>query len=404
MPVIINLQSDLVRAANIALAMAYYPRSRDWLYPKLAGSTISTSSVEPFTIDGPSPLPVKFGGFMGGSQIPSFVLYVPNLLFKNIEFIGRSTIEFDQTAGLVLKRVDQIGIRMAEAVDFLFIKRILAGSSTASTTVSFEGTTYTTTMDGLPFFSAAHTTYPALVQSNIVQGSLPNTVSAIGNQDLATTANQLQRDFQLVLNTFLGFLDPQGVNIYTGIDAGKDIVVVLPPILWAAGELAFRTAGTIGGSSGSSSGATTSIGPKLVKDVFTNGLLAGCQDIESGGTIAPVNPTDVYYFITNDYTRPFYFQKFRPLKPGETKPPGNNVNAEAASAITAANALGFSVSPDAAIMYAETIVESNFNAVGANSQLDVVQREQFYVSGRGRFNFVYGPWNTAIRVKPLGGA
>lgn len=410
MPVIINTQSALTRAANTTLALAFFPRSGRWIYPRLCGSTVSTSAVEPFTLDGAAPLMSLFDGSVRSQGVGSWKLQVPNLLFKNYEELARQQIEFDQS-GIFLRRVNQIGVRVAASPDYLWAKRLLTASSTNSTSVVFDGTEYTTTMDGLPFFSASHTLDGSDTQSNIVQGGLPSTSAAIQNQDLAVTANQLVRDFQTVLETLQSFLDDKGANIYPSIDTEQTVVVVVPPILAPAARLAFKTPGTIGGTDGSSSGSTTSVGPSLVKDVISHGLLAGCKDIEAGtvttasssARVTPTNETDYYVFIVDDLVKPFYFQKFRPKKGSELMPPGYDAEAEAEKAIEAADELGLKISTDAADVYASTIVESNLSAVGSNAQASVVQQEKFFVSGRARMNFVYGPWFTGIRVKPAGG-
>lgn len=405
MPILQNTQMELVANANTVMASAFFPRARKWVYPRLCGSTVSTRMVEPFVVGGAAPLMQLYKGRTRSRGIPSFKFNSPNLLFKNYLGIKRSAIEMDQT-GTVLQYAQQVGLRVAEHPEYLFAKRLLKAAVAGSQTVVYDedGQSYTITVDGKPFFATDHD-ISGSNQSNVVQGTLPNTVAGIDAQDMAMTAQQLIRDFSQVLNAFQTFKDNTGAPINPTLEPEESVVVVVPPVLKPAAQLAFKTAGQIGGATGTggSSGGTTNI--KLVKDVISSGLFAGVPDVESDtlATVSPVNPTDWYAFVVDDLVKPFYSQLFRPKAQGEYFPLGYDPEAAANKIISEADSIGVKISRDQANLYAATVVEHNLSAMGANAQASVVEGEEFFISGRARGNFVYGPWFTGVRVKPSGG-
>jgi hypothetical protein len=408
MPIVTNLQTSLVRDANAILATTFFPRWRGGFWQELAGSYVSTALVEPFALDGAAPMLQYWQGSMNARGVSSWTLQVPNLLFKTIEEISRTSLEMDQT-GTVLRRVAQMGVRLAQLPDFLMAKRILTASLSSSASIVFGGQTYYTTFENtVPFFSTAHTTYAASNQSNIIQGGLPSTISAIGSNDIAVLANQMQKDIEQVVAQIATIVDDKGIQVFPSLDPEKHLVVVVPPILKQAARLAFSTpAATIGGTNGTggSAGATTSIGPTMVKRVVSSPLLAGCIDVESTsptGTVSPVHQTDYYIFIEDDLVKPFYFQRFRPKHVGEYSPIGYNPQAAAQAAIAAAEKAGVNITAEAADVYASAEVDHNLGALGANAQLSVVTQESFFMSPRMRGNITFGPWFCGYRVDPTG--
>lgn len=405
MPVITGLQTSQVADANVSFALTFFPRARKSFYPKLCGTTRSSRLVEPFTIAGSAPMLQKYNGTLRSKALRSWKTQVPNLLFKNLEEIGRSELEFDQTR-TIRQRCAQLGVRVAQYPDFLLAKRILTAHQTASATTTFEGNSYALTFDSKPLFSTTHDINGSS-QSNIISGQLPNTRAAIAAQDIALSANQMQQDMVALLDRICSITDDQGVPMYPEFDPKESLVVVVPPILRPIAQLAFQTSGTIGGTNGDTSGATTNIGQTMVKRVESFGLLRGCPDIEDDQltAVAPTNEVEWFAFIEDDFTRPFYWQRFVPKKEGETFPLGEaGVEGEAKAALEAAGVGGLKITPESADVYAATEIDHNFGALGANSQLSVVKDEKFFMSGRARGNIVYGPWMTAYKVLPSGGS
>jgi hypothetical protein len=408
MPVINGLQTSQVNDANAAFALAFFPRAKKLHYPKLCGTTRSSRKVEPFTLAGSAPLMQKYNGSLSSRTLKSFKMLVPNLLFKNFEEIERGEFEFDQTR-TIRSRVAAMGTRVAEYPDYLLAKRILNASTAGSQTVVFEGVSYTQTFDGVAFFSTAHP-HSGANQSNIIQGHLPATGALVLADDLAVAANQMQQDLAKLIDVISGIKDDKGAPIYPDFDPKLHLKVVVPPILKTVAQLAFETSGTIGGSDGSSSGSTSNIGQSMVKEVTTMGLLRGCPDIEADDpystSVAPVNETDWYAFIEDDYVRPFYWQRFVPKKGNEVFPlgEGQDPEAEARSILSAVDDAGLKVTPESADVYASTEIDTNLGALGASAQRSVVVDEKFFISARARGQMVYGPWFTAYRVKPVSGS
>lgn len=408
MPVNSPLQTSLVRDANVAMALAFFPRWRKGFWQELAGSTLSTSLVEPFALAGAAPLMKRYQGNLSSRGIASWALQSPNLLFKNFEELKRTDVEMDQT-GTILRRVDQIGIRVAQAPDYLMAKRILAGDSVSNASIVFEdGNTYYLTFEnGIPFFSTAHTTYAKNVQSNILQGSLP--AGSLSGLNVASLANAMQSDIGQLVDMIAGIVDDKGAQIYPDFDPELHLVVCVPPVLKPAARLAFSVLGAqIGGSNGTggTSGATTSIGPMMVKRVISSPLLKGCIDIENQddyAMVSPAQPNQYYVYIENDLVRPYYFQRFRPKANGEYSPLGANPEAAAAAAIKAAEKqFDTKFSQEAKDVYSQSTVDHNLSALGAQSQESVAVKEKFFMSGRSRFNLNYGPWFTGFKIDPTG--
>ena len=410
MPISSYLQTSLVRDANIAMATAFFPRWRGGFWQKLCGSTLSTALVEPFALEGAAPLMKQWLGDVSSRAIASWKQQSPNLLFKNYEEVSRTDLEMNQT-GTILKRVGQIGIRVAQAPDYLLAAKIMSGSLTSSASVVFsDGNTYYTTFEqGVPIFSTAHNTYASNVQSNIIQGNLPSTIANVKLADPAQLAADMQKDLTALLDALAGVLDDKGGQIYPDLEPELHIVAVVPPILKYAASLAFKTPGAlIGGSpstSNGSTGSTVNIAPMFIKDVISSPLLKGCADIQNQddtARVTPVHDTDYYFFITNDYVKPFYFQRFRPKEKGEFSPPGINADQQVQEALAAVKAIGLKATAESQDVYAATIVDHNLAALGAQAQESVVKKEAFFMSGRTRFNINYGPWFTAWKIDPTG--
>lgn len=396
MPLVQNTQNSIVRAANTAMARAFFPRFKASLYKDCAGSYISTALVEPHAILGTVPGLQLYSGGLRFPILPSFTLQVPNLLFKNGLEIARTEYEADQT-GTMINLAPQFGVRLAEFSDQLFVKRLIAGATSGSQTVVFGGATYTMTMDGLPFFSTTHTDwYSGGTQSNIIQGQLPSTKVAVAAQSIATSALQMQQDLLTVMDRISSVRDNQGIAFFPTIEPGQSIILLVPRILQPIADLAFTRPGTIISN-------TSNITPQYVKAVKSSGYLSGnFVDPETNVIISPVNETEYYVLIVDDFVKPFYLQMFRPPKKDELFPPDYDAGAEIDRLMASRSTVPVDV--DSATAFASSMVETTFNKQGANADAFTITKEAFVMSARWRGNFAYGPWFTAYKVIPAGGS
>ena len=396
MPIVTGTQNANVRAANTVMSRAFFTRAKKWLYPNLSGSYVSTSLVEPHAVIGNVPPLEQFTGLLRSRMLPSFRQDVPNLLYKNALRIRQSQFEGDQTGALV-QLSQNMGLTVAEFPDRLLCTRILTGSLASSATVVFDedGQTYNLTLDGQPFFADAHTTWAAQTQSNNIQGTLPLTKALLTADDYATNANKMIRDLQNVLDTIKNVRDNQGQPIYPTIDTKESIVIVVPPILEPIAALAFRT------SQEAVINQTTSVAPMFIKGVMSSGYLAGFVGPESNNAdVLPVNATDWYVFIVDDYVKPFYTQLYRPPKDSELMPPGYDAGSEVERILSQNDG----ISVDQATVFASTRVDTTFRRIGAEADQATIESESFLMSARYRGNITYGPWFTGYRIKPVGGS
>lgn len=402
MPIVANTQLSAVRKANTVMVNAFFPRAKDWLYPRCCGSYSVTNLVEPLVVGAAAPQMKKWNGSVNSTGLPSWTMSVTSPVWKNMLNIDRTELEADQTHTLI-KKVEEMGIILAELPDQIFIKRLLNGSTAGSQTEVFNGATYTVTFDGQPLFSASHNTGDGTSQSNIIAGTHPATVAGIFAQDVATTVNELQLAVYNVINSIKTVRNNQGMPIFQTLDTKKSVIVVVPPCLEGPAYLAFKAVNSlIGGSPSGSTGSTTNISPMFVKDVLTTALLAGFPDPEGTGNINPVNPTDFYVLITDDRVKPFYVQYFKPAGKNDLFPQDYDVDAAINAMLADSEKLGLKVTKDEATLFASTIVEHNLNAQGSQAQRDVVENERFFVSARFRGQVAYGPWFCSWRVKPTG--
>lgn len=396
MPIVSGTKASTTLAANVVMSKSYFPRAKRWIYPRLSSSYISVKSVEPHAVVGAVPPLQQYTGTLKLANIPSYKMQVPNLLFKNAFGIKQSELEFDQTRTLV-QLAPQMGVRTAEFPDMLFAKRLLSGTTANSQYVTFEGTQYTQTLDAKPLFATDHPTGKnGASQSNIISGNLPSTKAALLAQDLATSAFQMISDFNALLDAIKQVVDTAGVPLFPSIDPKESIVIVVPPVLEAVAQLAFRTPAPAVISQ------TTNIMPSFVKDVISHGYLGGLPDPESevGATVSPTNETDWYAFITDDYVKPFYTQFFRPAEDSDLFPPGYNAKNLIERVVAAVKG----ITVEQATVFASTRIDTTFGKIGANSDAFTIQTETFLVSARMRGNMVYGPHFLSWKVKPNGGS
>lgn len=405
---IIGLQSTLVGKANNALSLGFFPRFKKAFWPKIARSVPSTRLVEPFVLNGAAPLLRKWNGSMQSSGRGSWNLNVPNELYKSFEDVDRTDLEADQT-GTVISGMFAVGIRGAETPDYLLANKILTGDSSASASVIFRGVTYYTTFEnGTPIFSNTHIGAGGVAnQSNIVQGNAPNSVATYAAQDMGTSAQGFIKDMQLVCARIMSWVDDKGALLYPQFDMSTDLTVVCTPLMAPAARLAFMTPGVIAGSGGTSggSGSTTNIGPTMCKEVIANGLLAGCPDItveSQSASLAPAFVTQYYVIINNDYVAPFYYQRFTPPKAGDLVPAGMGIENEAVAIVKKGSEANVPIDQVAAEVFSEFEVNTNIGALGTQGQRDIAATEKFFVEGRMRLAFVYGPWFTIVKVDPTG--
>lgn len=404
MPFVINTSPATTRNANAILARSFFPRAKKMVYPMFSGSFVSKRAVEPFALIGSVPQVKSFSGKGGGgirmNAIASYKMEVPNLLWRMGFGISQTDLEFDQT-GTIMQLAQAAGIRMSEFPDQLFFKRVMTGSTAASATVNFDytGLTYNQTFDGVSYYNTAHPVGLTGTQSNIITGSLPLTAAAVALQDIATTAQQLQSDLTQAISGFQTVTDTVGIPLYPNLDPAESVCVIVPPCLREAATLAFATAGSV-------IAQTTNIYPKAVKRVVSSGYMGpnGFPDPEdptNTQTVTPVNQTDCFYFIIDDYIKPFYMQLFQPLPNSEVLP-GMKWNAEAI--VNAVRASDNAISVDAATSFASTRLDTTFNKIGDNADLSTIASDNFFVATRQRGNLVYGPFMTSQKVKPSGGA
>lgn len=403
---IYGLNTSILRDANAALGASFFGRQGELVYPKVCGHVTSTRLVEPFSILGAFPLTRRYNGVVSAEVLKSFKLQVPNLLHKSMAVISRFDFEMDQT-GTVKQMAARGGESMLTSPDYAFATRLKGGHLTASASeVGDDGVTYYTTFEqGVPYFSASHN-FTGSNQSNIVTGALPTTAAAIIAQDVATTAQQLLKDFSQVVMRLQSLVNDKGALIYPSLDPQKAITIVIPPVLQDAARLAFQTTGTLAGSGGTSGGSGSTTNYTRVKEVISLAMLGTAADVLSatpGATSSATAETAYYILITNDVVKPMYLQTFAPKTAAEI--PGSEMAKVPASyspegVVKGLVAKGYSV--PSAEMYASAIIDHNLGRVGADATRDVVETEEFFVSPRMRYNFVYGPWFTAIKVAPTG--
>ena len=393
MPIVTNTTTTSVRLANTAMSRAFFSRAKKWLYPKVCGSYTSVALVEPHAILGAAPPLRRFDGFLRANALPSFSMNIPNPLFKNLLPVDRTEYEGDQT-GTMAQLGTQVGVQLAEFPEQLWTAKLLTGSTAGSQTEVFRGTSYTNTLDGQPLFSASHDDWAAgSTQSNILQGTLPSTSSSLVADDWATNAVKMQKDLQVVINALRTVKNTNGLPIYPSLDPADAIVVLVPPVLLPIAKLAFATATSV-------INQTTNIAPTMVKEVVCSGYLAGLPSPFDGSALTPVNETDWYVCVVDDYVKPFYIQLYRPPKNSELFPP----DYDAAEVIDKMLKAQSEITVDAATLYASTSVDTTFNRVGANADQATIQSESFWMSARWRGNMAYGPWFTAWRIIPVGGS
>lgn len=396
MPIVTGTQNAQIRAANTVMSRAFFTRSKKWMYPELSGSYVSTSLVEPHAVIGNVPPLEAFQGQLKSRMLPSWKQQVPNLLFKNLLEVAQGQFEGDQTGALV-QLSQGIGLTVADFPDRLLATRILTGSLASSASVVFpeDGVTYQLTLDGQSYFNTGHTTWAGGTQSNIISGNLPATKALVQADDIATNANKMIRDLQAVIDAIKTVKDNQGQPIYPTIETKQSIVVVVPPALETIAALAFRT------TQDAVINQTTSVAPMFVKGVMCSGYLDGFIGPESNeALVSPVNETDYYVFVVDDFVKPFYTQLFRPLRQNEMMPPGYDAAAEVRRMTSQSDA----ITVDQATVFASTRVDTTFNKIGANADLQTIQSDAFAMSARYRGNITYGPWFTGWRVKPSGGS
>ena len=378
--------------ANTAMRTAFWTRTKSWIWPKLCGSYTSDREVEPHGFTGSVPGLTEFAQGLAEVETPQFGFQIPNLLFKNLVPVRRRELEFDQTRSVVSKAA-QVGNRIAEFPEHLFAARLLTADNPLSATVKYEGQTYQQTFDGQPLFSKTHDTIGGGTQSNVIKGSLPKTIALLNAQSWADSAEQMQADISAVIATAQGIRDTSNMPLFPGLDMGENLVVVVPPCLRAIAALAFKT------GPNSVINQTTNIAPMFVKDVISTGFLGG--SIPSpltafNGTISAANQTDYYVFVTHDQVKPFYHQMYRPLRKEDEAPPEGGGNADVAG-------INGGIIPEAAAMFASSILETTFSNQGASATEDTITKERYLISARWRGNMAYGIWFTAYVVKPVDG-
>jgi hypothetical protein len=417
MPYTVNTTTE-ARAVNAAMALAFFPRAKNLLIPRFSAQAVSTSEVEPWAMNGAVPPLSQFRGSHKVAGIPSYNLSVPNTLHKNLVQVKQSSVEFDQTQ-TTIRLAEQTGLRLAEYVDLLGFKRILSGSTVgdaakATTATSGvyapagsvtckddEGTAHTLTIDSLPFFSASHTFDGGVTtQSNNIQmgSGMPATKAGVLAQAIDVTANQMASDLQAIIDKIRTVYDNTGTPFFPSLDQSTQITVMVPPFLLMAAHLAFAQLTPQPGDGVINQ--STRVAQMFVKEIVSHGYLSRMPDPERELIpIAPLNETDWYVLVTDDYVRPMYIQTFRAKTGTELAPPGYSPDAE----IDRIMALDSSIDVPTATLWASTRVDSTFDRVGQNSDPWTMINEAFMASARYRGNIAYGFWPTFYRLYPANG-
>ena len=405
------------RAVNRTLAASFFPLAQQWPFMDIVGSAPAYSLLEPFAIGGAVPQMSKFTGGTEIRSIPTYSVSVPLDLYSAGLEIDQTELESDQT-GTLVKYAPALGVSCANTPWQVFASKLVKGASTnaAYQTYSqvYRGTTYYQTMDSLPVFSTAHTTWSGGTQSNLITGTLPNTVAALNAMSIPEQAKAMQADFNTLLSAIQQVRDTAGVMRYAHLEPEKHIVIAVPPCLRQAARLAFEVGdGFIQ--------ASTSVTPSLVKKVISSGYLAGGNDPadtntalvpygSTSGTYASgllANATDWYAFVTNDYVMPWYWLQFIQSPEVRDDIYAGRFDASAAlDAMMAKNAslpTGEQITVEAARQFASFRIDATFNKVGMNADYQTIKTRKFYVAGWCRLNLVPGPWHLSWKVKPASG-
>ncbi len=388
------------RLANGTFMNAFLPRAYKYLFNRIGGSYVSKSLVEPLPIMGTLGHLKRFQGSMTAQSIPTWLQNVPNNLYKTVAELDRSAPELDQTRQ-IMRIANDAGIRIGQHPDLLTVYRIMNGSAANSQyEVADNGTKYTITMDGLPFFSASHQTDGKTNQSNIVQGGLPATVNGYQALDEASKAKIMLNDMGTVVQAFKTFKDNTGAPIFPTLDSKTSLVVLTPSLLETVSAQVFATPGGV-------IDMTTGIGHRFVKEVISTGYLDGSvnpnDSSPAAAAVSPLNPTDYYVAVVDDVVKPLYYQIYEPPTPSETLPFGNSISQARDEVMRLAAVGGITLGATEATIAAAAIVDTTFARVGAQADAYTILNEKYLVSPRVRDNVSYGPWFTMIRVKANGG-
>lgn len=404
---IINDTSLTTRKANTVMAGAFMARAKKWLWVKVCASVITTSLIEDYAIGGALPPLVQYNGQMSSTGIPSWKPRIPNPLANNLAEVDRTELVGDQTRTL-MRMVDEMGVKLADYPEQLWVSKLLKGGQASSATQQFNGQSLQVTMDGLPVFGN-HMLDGSTTQSNIIIGGLPIDLAGIyALPDIAAAAIIMQRDLEKIVYKIKTIKDNNNIPIFPTIETRENILILLPSALEVVGALAFRASGVIGGANGSggTSGSTSTIAPMFVKDVVCSGYLDGGfpdpapnNASQVGQILSPPYPTTYYVLMTHDRVKPFYMQLFKPVTEGDLFPKGYNIDSVINSAIKEG---GGEVTRAMATYFAGALVEHNFNAWGSNATRDVVTTQKHFASAQWRGNVFCGPWFTLYRVDPVG--
>lgn len=404
---IINDTTLTTRKANTVMAGAFLSRAKEWLWPRVCASVITTSLIEDYALGGAiSPL-TQYNGQLTSRDIPSWKPRIPNPMANTITEVDRTELVGDQTRTL-MRLVDEMGVKLADYPEQLWTSKLLKGGQASSAFAQFNGHNLQLTMDGLPVFGP-HTLDGVTSQTNIIVGNLPATLAGIYNlPDISAAALLMQRDLLQIVYKYKTLKDNNNIPIWPTIETRKNILVLCPSAIEVVAALAFRASGVIGGANGSggTSGSTSTIAPMFVKDVVCSGYLDGGfpdpapnNASQVGQILYPPYPTTYWIMLTHDRIKPMYVQLFKPVTEGEIFPKGYNIDSVINAAIKEG---GGEVNREMATYFAGALVEHNFGAWGSNATRDVVTTQKHFASAQWRGNIFFGPWITLIRIDPAG--
>ncbi len=392
---------------NVLLANTCLPLVGDLVWPQVCRVAPSFTGTEPYAFNGATPYMTEFDGQVPVSAVPSFSMNVPNRMFVNAVPVSWLDLIGDQTAGTVAALASQIGLNTVWNPEYLFFYRLLTGRNVGSNldVSPFDGKTYSVTPDGLPIFSQNHPSYAGGgTQSNIIQGSIGGTPAAINAAGVPATANALWSDLQSAIAAAKKWKNTNGAPLFPSLRAEANLVIVAPPDLDIAMNLAMSYRGLVN--------ATTNILPERHKQVITSGLAAAAPQliqkgfdpsqqvtppvITASGQTAP--QLEYYVFVTGWTTGASYVQVFNPLAMNQTFP-GKYDPVKQIDAIVKETG----ISQEIATTMAMSLVQTDFDAMGTKSNTQAMLTKQYHIAGTQMAN-VFFPWPGLIyRGIPSGG-
>lgn len=394
---------------NTILANNCIPVVGQLTWPSACRISPSFTGNEPYAFLGAAPVMTEFTGTVPSNAIQSFKMTVPNRIFVNSTDISIFDLWADQTAGTIASIAAQFGLTTVWNPEYLFYYSLLNGRNSGSNNVTsrFDGNTYSTTPDGLPIFSDNHPNYVGGTFSNIIRGSGPGTQAQINATGVVSAAQNYWSDLQAVAASAQTAMNTNGAPLFPTLNPAKNFVVIAPPQMGLAMNLALRTEGWVD--------ATTNIGNAWHKNLIINGLASSCPSIVTGANsnsvvnnvssiTSPNYPStttpqlEYYVLVTGWTTGAAYMQFFNPLSMNQTFPGNYNPVAQIDALVK-----DFGLSPEIATSMALSLVQTNYQFLSTQSDAQVMKTKQVTVASTQLCSMFF-PWPSLIyRVIPSGG-